>query len=116
MGSQHPLEGGFGTAKEARYVNFVLNRNYISDSFTTLLPQIKTTSRITLRTLITNIRRKKQIFTAVPQCHIPFCQIVPVKRSADNLNGKRTPAAATKLQKTYLNSISNKSRLELNVR
>merc|ERR1739842_273112 len=55
---------------------FVKNRNYISDLFTILmkthLPQIKTTSRITLRTLIPNIRRKKQIFTAVPQCHIPF--------------------------------------------
>merc|ERR1712238_390845 len=37
--------------------------------------------------------------------------------TTNHLTGKRTPAAATKLQKTiYFNSISNKSRLELNVR
>merc|ERR1739838_864355 len=37
--------------------------------------------------------------------------------NTNHLTGKRTPAAATKLQKTiYFNSISNKSRLELNVR
>merc|ERR1712172_179257 len=37
--------------------------------------------------------------------------------NTNHLTGKRTPAAATKLQKTiYFNSMSNKSRLELNVR
>merc|ERR1712051_750143 len=37
--------------------------------------------------------------------------------NTNHLTGKRTPAAATKLQKNiYFNSISNKSRLELNVR